>query len=130
MMKTDDVTTAASVQVLTNTMKPDLERLEGEKVQFLEWQKACSTAEKLSHLVEAHEYWQLLQQQEGDAEYLERLAEEMQHVEEQIQDFQVRPESLVTACSEKQRVVDLHCAPCICHPSQESGEWSRAEGRG
>lgn len=47
--------------MLESTIKPDLERLRADKVEFLAWQSACSKSEQLGHIVAAHNYWEALQ---------------------------------------------------------------------
>jgi hypothetical protein len=79
-----------SVQVITTSIKPDLERLRSDKAEFLAWQKACSDEEQLGHLVVAHRYWRMLRKQRDDAKYITQVQEGLAELDDDHKGLKVR----------------------------------------
>ena len=103
------------MQVLEESIKPDLEKLRSDKTEFQEWQLAVSKAEQLEHIVAAHRYWDFRQSGAECKEQADRTTEILANAEETQENMKVRKlhDGRLHACNCAEH--DAHALRCLAH---------------
>ena len=101
------------VQMLED-IQNGLAKLGQDKDAFVEWQKACSDAEQLGHIVSAYRCYELERAIESEGQNRQNRKEELQSIEADHKAFDVRP-LLLSAVSDAATCAACHVCLGACY---------------